>query len=101
MIIAVMRCWRSGDASMPTSGDTRRLVAGGATLARCDSERLMNANAADQAAAKELALLMLLPLLFCCAGTAGVASLSCWTLMTAELLALTLCRQCCTEQRDL
>jgi hypothetical protein len=43
---------------------------------------------------------MMLPLLFCCAETAGAATLSCWLLATAERLALTLHRQCCSEQRD-
>ena len=43
---------------------------------------------------------MLLLLLFCCAETAGAATLSCWLLTTAERLALTLHRQYCSEQRD-
>ncbi len=44
--------------------------------------RLMNANTADEAAARELASpLMLLPLQFCYAETAGVTTLNCWLLL--------------------
>ena len=59
---------------LSTAGVTMRLEGGGV--------RLMNANTADEAAARELASpLMLLPLQFCYAETAGVTTLNCWLLL--------------------
>jgi hypothetical protein len=67
-------CWRSGHAMLSIAGVTMRLAGG--------SVRLMNADTANEAAAKELVSpLMLLPLLFCCAETAGVATLNCWLML--------------------
>jgi hypothetical protein len=67
-------CWRSGYAMLSTAGVTMRLAGVGV--------RLMNADTANEVAAKELASpLMLLPLQFCCAETAGVATLNYWLML--------------------
>jgi hypothetical protein len=69
--VVLLNCWRSGYATLSTAGVTMLLAGGGV--------RLMNADTADEAVAKELASpLMLLPLQFCCAKTAGVVTLNCW-----------------------
>jgi hypothetical protein len=62
---------------LPTAGDMMLLAGGGATLTRSDVKSLMNADAADKAAAKGLLLL----LLFCFGQTAGAATLSYWLML--------------------